>query len=288
MPRTSKPERAPQRGAARIARRQLTTSPARRRVAAVAALVAGAVLWGSPVHAVVKPPVAGGGAAAEPHATAPETLPTFASPRAQVRGHLLDLAPSARAVSPWIATDLTSLESAASVTGAVAAAQAPSGVLVVAARTTTGHVDVLHLRPRRPGLGGERRHRPRDRADRRGLAGGGRRPVRRHARLLPDRGGRPRRGRERPQDGGPLVRLGPHRPRRRRRAARRSRATRWCSPCPGSRPRSTRGRRPGRWSPSRSPRTPRSPGTTSTSPRSPRAPRSWAPPRSSPHPTGSA
>jgi hypothetical protein len=82
----------------------------------------------------------GGVLASEPNAPGPETLPTFASPLAQVRGHLLDLSPSTRAVSPWIATDLTTLESAASVTGAVSDAQTQSGGLVVAARTIAGHV----------------------------------------------------------------------------------------------------------------------------------------------------
>jgi CHAP domain len=102
--------------------------------------VLGAVLWAAPVHAAQVPSFDDGAPATEPNAPGPETLPTFASPAAQLRGHLLDVSPSAKAVSPWVATDLSALESAASVTGAVSVTETPPGGLVVAARTTAGHV----------------------------------------------------------------------------------------------------------------------------------------------------
>ena len=112
----------------------------------MAALVAGAVLWGAPVHAA-QVPLGQGGVASEPGASVPETLPTFVAPDAQVHGHLLVVAPSTKPASPWAATDLTSLESAVSVIGAVSVAETQSGGLVVAARTTAGHVVVFTSAP---------------------------------------------------------------------------------------------------------------------------------------------
>jgi len=78
-----------------------------------------------------------------PAPASPETLPTFPAVSAKVHGHLLDVAASTRTVSPWIATDLTSLESTAAVVGAVSVAPAPNGVLVVAARTASSHLVVF-------------------------------------------------------------------------------------------------------------------------------------------------
>jgi len=106
-----------------------------------ALLVAGALLWGVPAQASPTPqdPAGVGG----PAPSGPEALPQFPTVSSQVHGHLLQLTPSGRAASPWVATDLTTLESAASVVGPPSVAQGPNGVLVVAARTTAGHVVVF-------------------------------------------------------------------------------------------------------------------------------------------------
>lgn len=140
MPRTSIPARALLRGTRRAPRARLSTAPARR-AAAAAVLVVGALLWGVPAQASRMPTTVAGVVPTAPALSAvPETLPQFPTASAQVRGHLLEVAPSSRPVSPWIATDLTALEASASVVGSVSVAEAPNGVLVVAARTTTSHI----------------------------------------------------------------------------------------------------------------------------------------------------
>ncbi|HEV3212213.1 MAG TPA: CHAP domain-containing protein [Acidimicrobiales bacterium] len=127
----------------------MRTTPARR-AAGVAVLVVGALLWGVPASATRVPPsVLGRGPtpAAVVAPAIPEVLPQFPLASAALRGHLLEVAPSTRPVSSWIATDLTALESSASVVGPASVAQAPNGVLVVAARTTASHVVVFTSGP---------------------------------------------------------------------------------------------------------------------------------------------
>jgi hypothetical protein len=62
---------------------------------------------------------------------------------AAVTGHLLDIAASTKSISPWAATDLSALESAASVQGAVSTSSTSQGVVVVAGRTTADHVELF-------------------------------------------------------------------------------------------------------------------------------------------------
>jgi hypothetical protein len=59
---------------------------------------------------------------------------------AVVTGHLLDIAASSKPVSAWASTDLSAIESAASVMGAVSTAVTGTGVVLVAGRTTADHV----------------------------------------------------------------------------------------------------------------------------------------------------
>ena len=123
MPRTTNPEGVPSRW------RELA-----RRAAAVLATSALSVV---PVGAAVLPPTA------SPAPSAPEVLPAFASPTATVAGHLLELTPSARRISPFVATDLSAELATQPIVGAVSVATAPQRALVVAARTASGHVLVL-------------------------------------------------------------------------------------------------------------------------------------------------
>jgi hypothetical protein len=101
------------------------------RTGTVAALVLAGVLWAAPAEAQ------------SPHGRAFEPPPPGASlvlPNlAAVSGHLLNISASTKPISPWASTDLTALESAASVIGAVSTSSA-GGVVVIAGRTTAGHV----------------------------------------------------------------------------------------------------------------------------------------------------
>ena len=101
------------------------------RLVGTAVLACAAAMWAAPAGATPLAPSSG------------PTSPVAPTSSAAVTGHLLDLATSPRKISPWVASDLTALESAASVTGSVSVAQAPGNVLVVAARTTASHVEVF-------------------------------------------------------------------------------------------------------------------------------------------------
>ena len=231
MPRTTElagPSSSPSRSALterRVARH------ARARGLASLSLLVGAVLWSVPATAalpvrplppVTPPPVT--------HAVAPVTatqLPASVATKVPPNGHLLDVVSSKRPVSSWVATDLTTLESAASVVGGVSVAQGPrtrSSSRVGRPRATsscspprrtrspgpTADVTVLGTAP------GVRRH------------AGGRSSIRPGVTRVFFRSidRPPRRGRERPEDRRTLVRLGPHVPHvadRRRDHRRRSR-----------------------------------------------------------------
>ena len=245
MPRTSNTERAPRRGAAQRAHSSWRWSSARRRVAAVGALLAGALLWGAPAHAATVPATGGGLAATGPNASAlPETLPSFISPDAKVKGHLLDVTPSTKPVSAGSRRTSRRSSPPPRSTGSVSVAQGAHGVVVVAARTTAGHLEVftsganakgwtasdvtvLGTAPLAAGT-------PAVVVDPSGV-------TRVFFRI---RRGRPRRGGERPHREGPLVLLGPHvQDVRVGRRDDRGRPSRPRGPR-ASRPRSTRGRRP--------------------------------------------
>jgi hypothetical protein len=112
----------------RHAPRELVEVIVRARAAGAAALLASVVLWAAPAHAAAP-------------TTTPDGSPSAAG--TAVAGHLLDVASSKRAISPWISTDLSALEGAAQVVGAVSVAPAPRSVLVVAGRTAAGHIVVF-------------------------------------------------------------------------------------------------------------------------------------------------
>ena len=119
--------------------------------------------------------------------------------------------PSTKPVSPWAATDLTTLESAASVVGTVSVAgPGPTRRRRRRAAPRRATSSSSRPRPRARDVGGERRDRRSRTAP---LAAGTPAvvvdPAGVDARLLPHRDGRPRRGRERP-------------PRRRTRGSRRT------------------------------------------------------------------
>jgi hypothetical protein len=102
------------------------------RVWSVPALVLATVLWAAPAQA--RSPRVPGPPPQSP--TASLALPKVAV----VTGHLLDIAASSKPVSAWASTDLTAIESAASVIGAVSTAVTGTGVVLVAGRTTADHV----------------------------------------------------------------------------------------------------------------------------------------------------
>ncbi len=97
------------------------------RAGATGVLVLTVLLWAAPAHAVTSAPAV--------------PVPSAAS----VNGHLLDVAASSKPISPWVATDLTTLESVAGVAGTVTTAETPAGATLVAARTTAGHVLLFTL-----------------------------------------------------------------------------------------------------------------------------------------------
>lgn len=102
----------------------------------VPVLVGVAVLWSAPAQArPLAAPV--GPAIVEP--AGPFVMPKLGP----VAGHLLDIAASTKSVSPWASTDLSSLESTASVLGAVSTASTSKGVVLVAGRTTANHVELF-------------------------------------------------------------------------------------------------------------------------------------------------
>ena len=110
--------------------------PARLRAVCVPVLVLTAVLWASPAQA--RTPHVLGTPPYPQSPTASLALPTVAV----VTGHLLDITATPRPISAWASTDLSALESAASVIGAVSTASAARTV-VVAGRTTAGHVAIF-------------------------------------------------------------------------------------------------------------------------------------------------
>lgn len=108
---------------------------ARARLSSIAALALAAVLWAAPAQAGISH-VPG------PPPTSPGT--SLSLPKVDaVTGHLLDIAASTAPVSPWASTDLSTLESTASVLGAVSTATTSTGAVVVAGRTTADHIELF-------------------------------------------------------------------------------------------------------------------------------------------------
>ncbi len=103
----------------------------RARISSVSALALASILWAAPAQATTS--------------HLPVTpAPSLALPKvAAVTGHLLDIAASTKPISPWASTDLSALESTASVLGAVSTATTSTGVVVVAGRTTDDHVELF-------------------------------------------------------------------------------------------------------------------------------------------------
>ncbi|HUD69130.1 MAG TPA: CHAP domain-containing protein [Acidimicrobiales bacterium] len=101
------------------------------RIWSVAVLALASMLWAAPAQATTS---------RMPVTPAPSlAMPTVAA----VTGHLLDISATTKPISPWASTDLSALESAASVLGAVSTATTSTGAVVVAGRTTDDHVELF-------------------------------------------------------------------------------------------------------------------------------------------------